>query len=201
MQLVIEPKSMTKFMTRKGYQQVGEYKGDPRDPNKGRLVYFLSTVGNNATYNQGIMQTVQLSQNGIDPRTGRTVNGMTLGIINDPAEVAKIARGSSNASKTEKLLPVFDEKGQIVAYEYSISPEMLALRQPNLHFGQMMGALAGRQYEEQMAREANRELIKAIKAQYDKEKLQKGTQYINLAKSDDPIHKDTWKMVDRKSVV
>jgi hypothetical protein len=68
---------------------------------------------------------------------------------------------------------------------------MMKLKNRNTHFGEMLGAMGGRQEEERQAKDFNRQLIKEVKAAYDAD-LDRHDEYVNIATSKDPIHKDTW---------
>jgi hypothetical protein len=56
-------------------------------------------------------------------------------------------------------MPVFAAKGEVVAYERSMNPEMIAMLKPSEHLAEMIGVWRGRQIEEQMATEINKEVI------------------------------------------
>lgn len=199
-QLVLEDNANHKRMAQMGYKRVSAYGGDMADPSGGGLSYYRTNVSSRNAYTQGVAQTVESSQNGVDLRTGRSVNGKTGGVIFGAEAVDvlnNIKSGASLATKGEHLLPIFDAKGEIVAFERAIKPEMLALKKRNTHFGKMLGAMAGRQQEEKQARRFNYELALNVKAQYDNDSL-RHDEYENLAASKDKIHRDTWNSIPRE---
>ena len=171
-----------------GYERIEDYDTSPSDPYHKKLAVYRSTVAGKNPYTQGAAQTVQNSQGGVDIRTGRDVSGLTSGLITG-AEARSI-----NVNRAGNLRPIFDKSGQVVAYERLLSPKALDRKNLNNNFGEMIGAMAGRQIEENQARKFNRELVKLVKERYREDMLKgQADQYIDLAKSKDPIHKDTWK--------
>lgn len=98
----------------------------------------------------------------------------------------------------EALMPVYDEEGTVVAWERSMAPERLQAMQPNTHLGEMIGAWAGRQAEEELAQGFNQLLVQRLKDAYDKGRREgRGNEFVNLADPDlkDEVYKDAWKVV------
>jgi hypothetical protein len=95
----------------------------------------------------------------------------------------------------EALLPVYDAKGQVVAYERHMAPHALAALEPNTHMGEMLGAWAGRQAEEELGQEFNKKLVDNIKVIWDRDKGKRSNEFVDLSTSDDAIDKDSWEMV------
>ena len=199
-QLVLVENSDHKRMAQMGYYRVGPYGGSVADPYGRDMSYYRTNVSSRNSYTQGVAQTVESSQNGVDIRTGRSVNGRTAGVISGVGAkiiLKNISQGNILANKNEHLLPIFDASGNIVAFERAIKPEMLALKKRDTHFGKMLGAMAGRQEEEKAAKRFNLELVNNVKAQYDADNLRHG-EYVNLAQSKDKVHEDTWKAIPRE---
>jgi hypothetical protein len=95
---------------------MGDYKGAGVET--GKKGYYFSTVSGNGTYTQGAMQTIQQSASGVDPRTGRSITGTTAGVISGKyLGVIKQRLSANQRGPVEALLPVYDGKGQVVAYE------------------------------------------------------------------------------------
>lgn len=187
--LVLALNTDHKKMALMGYERVGDYHTDPK------YSYYRTNSSMRNTYTQGVAQTVQASQNGIDVRTGRSVNGFVAGSPITGPMVQHILNNPQRKTD-EHLLPVFNSAGKVIAFERSIRPEMLSQRASEDHFGKMLGAMAGRQVEEAQAKLFNTELVKNIKKMYDNE-ANRHNEYINLAKSTDPVHKDSWKAIPR----
>jgi len=82
------------------------------------------------------MQTVQTAVNGVDPRTGRTVTGTTAGVISGkylPVVQARLKQRTGFAG--EALMPIYDDLGNLTAYERSMAPEQLSALNRNEHLG------------------------------------------------------------------
>jgi hypothetical protein len=155
-------------------------------------------VAGNGLYTQGAMQTVQQSASGIDPRTGRTITGTTAGVIHGKylSIIAQRLRNHQRGPE-EALLPIYNAQGQIAAYERHMAPKALAALQRNTHMGEMLGAWAGRQAEEELGREYNHKLVDNLKAIWDRDKAKRADEFVDLSddKLTDPIYLDSWKMV------
>ena len=92
------------------------------------------------------MQTIQQSASGVDPRTGRSITGTTAGVISGKyLGIIQQRLRNHQYGPEEALLPVYDDKGQIIAYERHMKPEALAALERNTHMGEMLGAWKGRQ--------------------------------------------------------
>lgn len=130
----------------------------------------------------------------LDVGTGTTagvISGKYLGIIQQRLRNAQ--RGP-----VEALLPVYDARGQIIAYERHMAPHALAALERNTQMGEMLGAWAGRQAEEDLARQYNRILIENLKKIWDRDKGRKAGEFVNLADVDahkDKVWADSWEMV------
>lgn len=104
-------------------------------------------MAGNGTYTQGVLQTIQQSASGVDPRTGRSVTGTTAGVISGKYLGIIIQRlRNAQQGPEEALLPVYDGKGQVVAYERHMAPKALAALERNTHMGEMLGSWIGRQW-------------------------------------------------------
>jgi hypothetical protein len=126
-----------------GYTRMGDYKGAGVET--GKKGYYFSTVAGNGTYSQGVLQTIQQSASGVDPRTGRSVTGTTAGVISGKyLGIIQQRLRSVQRGPVEALLPVYDAQGQIIAYERHMTPQALAALERNTHMGEMLGAWKGR---------------------------------------------------------
>jgi len=143
----------------RGYTRIGDYAGSNIDPNRIDKGYYFSTVSGNTAVSQGTIQNIQKTISGVDDTYGFTV-GSVVDRITDPAEVRRITlRLSKETNTVENLMPVFAASGEVVAYERSMNPEMIAMLKPSEHLAEMIGVWRGRQIEEQIATEINKEVI------------------------------------------
>ena len=181
-----------------GYERVRSYGGSSADYQSGSMSYYRTTVSSRNPYTQGTVQTVQASQNGIDIRTGRMVNGRVDGTITGPYLKTVLARMQTNqrTASDDHLIPVYNAKGNIIALQRAMPADIMALKGRNDDFGRMLGAMAGRQIEEAKALEFNQEITNIMKEMYDND-IGRHDEYINLATSKDPVHKDTWNNIPR----
>lgn len=197
--LIVEDDARETNLIQQGYIRVGDYRGSGLE--QGNRGYYYSTVAGTNAYVQGVMQTVQSSYNGVDPRTGRTLTGNTAGMI-EGIEFDRIHRIIRNGkapriAQGEALIPVYGPDGEIVAYERHMAPEQLQALQLNTHLGEMIGAWSGRQAEEELAVEFNKKLVDRLKERWDADRnAGKAKEYVNLRSRDlDPIYRDAWDMV------
>jgi hypothetical protein len=192
--IIADDGEYTKLITT-GYTRVGDYKGSGYE--RGKKGYYFSTVGGNNTYNQGIMQTVQKTANGVDIQTGRTVRGTTGGML-DKIEVLdildRIAKGNIPKGE-ESLLPIYDANRKVVGFERHLDPRQLENLKGDTQLDQMAGAWSGRQQEEKLAGQFNSLLIDEVKKVWDKfGKDERKDEFINLADPElkNELHKDAW---------
>ena len=187
-QIIVAEESEFKHLARIGYTRLADYKGDSND--KGIRAYFYSPVKGQSTYHQGVMQTVQSTSYGVDSYTGYMV-GNTGGRITGAA-AKRIAKDLANQKKDnlapgEYLKPVYNERGEMVAFERMLSPEMLSKIKKDDHLATRIGAWRGRQAEEGLARQYNTGLVGVLHDYWNNEKDTRDTEYVNLA---DPENRD-----------
>lgn len=192
--LLVRDDSEHNTLVAQGYTRIGEYKGAGVET--GKKSYYFSTVAGNGTYTQGAMQTIQQSASGVDPRTGRTISGTTAGVITGKY-LAIIQQRLRNAQRgpVEALLPIYDGKGNVVAYERHMAPHALAALERSTHMGEMLGAWAGRQAEEELGQEFNRKLVDNLKVIWDRDKAKRSDEFVDISESQDAVHADSWEMV------
>lgn len=146
--LIVEDDSEHNKLVAMGYTRMGDYKGAGVE--SGKKGYYFSTVAGNGTYTQAAMQTIQQSASGVDPRTGRTITGTTAGVISGKyLGIIQQRLRHAQQGPVEALLPVYDGKGQIIAYERHMAPQALAALERNTHMGEMLGAWAGERHQRQ----------------------------------------------------
>jgi len=128
----------------------------------------------------------------VDARTGYDRTGETAGRLS--AEEARVIKMKGVTSRRglvpgEYLMPVFNEKGQVRGYDRSLTAEHQAMLEQNQDLAAMIGAWTGRILEEEVSRETNKELLKAVKSVYDLQGSQAkyADDFTNVA---DPNHKD-----------
>lgn len=180
--LRVAPDSEFTALREQGYVRVGPYAGSSAERKRGTWSYYYAPISGRAAFKQGVLQTVRATASGVDSSTGYTM-GMTGGRITDAALVQRIRTNMTNEQGTEKLLPVYDSTGQIIAFERSVDPVQAARVRTNTHLGQVIGVWRGRQVEEAKADIINQALVKSLHDMYRND-MREGTgnaaQYVNL---------------------
>lgn len=169
-----------------GYEEIGR----TEDRN---FIYMKSTLNPSTTFAQGGLQSVINQVGGIDETTGWSPDSRVYKRIKSPKIISRLSFGLNNRKPSkEAYIPLLDDTGtKIVGYEITINPDMYRSVVSEKDFAKNLGAWKGRQIEEQMAFELNKELIDTLKAQYEnasaREKREQFVDVIELAKKDPVI--------------
>ena len=182
--------SKQREMERKGFKRIGTYQKSTLDPS-GSMGYYFCDFANKPMFNEGTMQIINMTANGVDLNSGFSTE-MLGGYITDRNSVRAIAKqadqfgtseyGQKKIANEERLLPVFDENGNVFAYERLLDPAMISKLQKDTDITNMLGVWNGRQLEERMARETNQKLIDALFKQWNRDKgyLTKRKGYVDV---------------------
>lgn len=197
--LKVAPIADRKDMERMGYKFVRPYIGSNLDDAK--LAVYSIGFNRQNNLNPGGLQFTGMTANGINVHSGASLkpNG---GLITDYKKVQKIVKnlGKESAHKGEELLPLFDENGDIYAFERSISPELLndpKYLTPKTDFADLLGIQAGRNKEEQTVASFNAGIVDILHEQYDKAMPSQKKNYVNLFEESDPVIANVVKMMPR----
>ncbi|MER9436704.1 hypothetical protein NKJ04_17575 [Mesorhizobium sp. M0618] len=192
--LIIASDSEHGRLVSRGYKQIAAYTGSSADRSLGRRSYYFAPVSGTAIFNQGVLQTVHQTVSGVDPETGYTTGELMAGRIDDAQTVQLINRQLSNQVETaENLLPVYDGTGKVIAFERAANPAMLQKLNRSTDLAKMIGVWRGRQVEELLAQESNKQLVDNLHAIWESDsKAGRANEYVNIAKlgssqKDDPI--------------
>ena len=183
--IIADDKEFAKLLER-SYVRKAPYVKSDLDYRSAPLSYYYAPVNGRSNFNQGIVQNVRQTMGGVDSITGYTVGGLTGGRITDFKQVARIAAALSTGRYTENgsnLLPVYNAKGDVVAYERSADPTMLQALNYNTNFGEVMGAWKGRLAEETLAVQSNQVSVEYMAEMYRKDTLNNSAnkaQYVDL---------------------
>ena len=182
--------SKQREMERKGFKRIGTYQKSTLDPS-GSMGYYFCDFANKPMFNEGTMQIINMTANGVDLNSGFSTE-MMGGYITDRNSVRAIAKqadqfgtseyGQKKIANEERLLPVFDENGNVFAYERLLDLAMISKLQKDTDITNMLGVWNGRQLEERMARETNQKLIDALFKQWNRDKgyLTKRKGYVDV---------------------
>lgn len=98
----------------------------------------------------------------------------------------------------EALMPIYNGEGEVTGYERSMAPERLDALDRNTHLGEMIGAWAGRQAEEELAEGFNRGLVNQVKKVWDEgRRARRQSEFVDLSDPDlkDPVLRDAWRVI------
>lgn len=157
-----------------GYTRVRDYDSavSQLDPTRKGQSYYFSAHNKLATYNQGVVQTVQDTYSGTDPVTGMLIGPETTGEMVRGKEASllnKRMKARTGLDHKDGLMPVFDMDGELIGFEQAVASDMLPMLEPTQDYADSLGRWAGRIQEEQAAHGLNKELIDAMKAIYDRD--------------------------------
>jgi len=203
--LRIADDSLRRDLEKMGYTRTADYTGDANERYSGTRGVYFSHVPQRNKYRSGVAQTVHNTFMGVDAKTGLTrsheVSGAVLG-GNARKITSHLHRNRQNLrddlSPGEYLIPIFNpETKQVIGYERPISSEHMVGLNASEDIFTMLGAWTGRNVEESLARDINKELLQVLKAQYD-DPVNDPEEFINLAdpKQTDAVQKDIWETLD-----
>ena len=201
--LIVAEDSQFGDLIEKSYVRLGTYQGSSANRGPARSYYF-SPVQAQAPFSQGILQNVRNTAGGVDLGTGFTMGSMVAGRITDKPSVDRITKALARGERgNEPLLPIYDDKGNVVAYEQSIDPNMLKHIEGENHLARAIGVWRGRQVEEAKAQRFNDMLIENLHSMYEndlKMSASNKSQYVNLLGSKlDPVTADALKLMNSET--
>lgn len=201
--LIVAEDSQFADLIEKSYVRLGTYQGSSANRGPARSYYF-APVQAQAPFSQGILQNVRNTAGGVDLGTGFTMGSMVAGRITDKPSVDRITKALARGERgNEPLLPVYDDKGNVVAYEQSIDPNMLKHIEGENHLARAIGVWRGRQVEEAKAQRFNDMLIENLHSMYENDiKMSDSnkSQYVNLLGSKlDPVTADALKLMNTET--
>lgn len=201
--LIVAEDSQFADLIEKSYVRLGTYQGSSANRGPARSYYF-APVQAQAPFSQGILQNVRNTAGGVDLGTGFTMGSMVAGRITDKPSVERITKALARGERgNEPLLPVYDDKGNVVAYEQSIDPNMLKHIEGENHLARAIGVWRGRQVEEAKAQRFNDMLIENLHSMYEndiKMSASNKSQYVNLLGSKlDPVTADALKLMNSET--
>lgn len=185
-------------LIRRGYVRGAQFVRDPSDLSKEPMYYYHSNNGGEPRWIAGVMSTLQTTVGGVNPISGRSVNGsMTPGIwgSKEKTTLATLKRGQIDdlfdANKpmptgfSSYMQPTLNRAGSIMGYSYQIPR---ANKEAHLDidndFTKVMAAWEGRIAEEIQAEKYNEMLLQRLHEMYVKDARQGNAyQYITINKN------------------
>lgn len=198
-------------LVRRGYVRGAQFARDPNDLSKEPMYYYHSNNGGEPRWIAGVMSTLQTTVGGVNPISGRSVNGsMTPGIWGSQQKttLATLKRGQIDdlfdANKpmpsgfSNYMQPTLNRAGSIMGYSYQIPrANKEAHLDTDNDFTKVMAAWEGRIAEEIQAEKYNEMLLQRLREMYVKDARQGNAyQYITINKnSTDPQLKEIYELM------
>ena len=198
-------------LIRRGYVRGAQFARDPNDLSKEPMYYYHSNNGGEPRWIAGVMSTLQTTVGGVNPISGRSVNGsMTPGVwgSKEKTTLATLKRSQIDelfdANKpmptgTQSYMqPTLNRAGSIMGYSYQIPR---ANKEAHLDidndFTKVMAAWEGRIAEEIQAEKYNEMLLQRLREMYVKDARQGNAyQYITINKnSTDPQLREIYELM------
>ena len=195
MSMVVKNDSEYSELVKKSYERIADYTGSPLERGLNRGYYFIP-VASRGSYEQGILQNVVQTAGGVNAATGLQI-GQTAGAITEQADVKMLAKRMSRDNGAESLMPVYDEAGNISAFERALNPGIMARLYTGNDLLKTIGIWRGRQVEEGFATEYNTQLVQHLKSMFDKDN--DPSQYVDVFNTKDPVLKDAVKLFSQET--
>lgn len=197
--LIVADDAQHASLLQKSYVRVATYGGSTVErTNKG---YYFAPVPTRAGFSQGIMQNVNITAGGVSSTTGFGV-GMNAGVITDPNQLNRLKLSFlRDRASTENLVAVYNENGEIVAFERSLDPTQLERVRENSQLHKMLGVWRGRQVEEETAGIFNSQLINRLDEMYKKDLAAgKAAEYVNIFAEKDRVLSDAVRLLPQEAL-
>jgi hypothetical protein len=172
-------------LSEQSYIRVGDYKGSIAETGKDRRGYYYAPVSSRSSFMQGIAQNVKMTAGGVERSTGFS-DRLTGGRIVDKDAVKDVrsAIAREGNSTHENLQPIFDDQGNVTAYERGVDPNQLTRLNQDTNLARMLGAWRGRQVEEAQAQQFNLRMVDNLLEMYQNDLSYIGigaqSQYVNI---------------------
>lgn len=194
--LVVASANEAEDLVLRGYKPIRDYVGSSAERKFESKKYFYNPDAVRAVYNQGVLQTVHETHQGVRTSSGYTLENIA-GRITNPKTIAQIQKAlAGQKNTTEDLLPIYNEKGTVVAYERAMDMGVLGLLNREEDLFNSLGVWQGRIAEESLAQIYNEKLIDAAFELWKKDgKDKRLDEYVDISESTDPVHKDAWNLI------
>lgn len=187
-------------LTGKSYVRIGNYYGSSAEAGMNKGYYFIP-VAARTTFEQGIMQNVHQTAGGVDAVTGFS-SAQMAGRITHPAYVKQLTRRMQRQVTGSPLLPVFNEQGEVIAYERSLDPAIMERTLDDQDLHKAIGQWRGRQVEEGFSQVFNNALMTNLKTMYERDlraNPDNARQYVDVLASKDPVIRDAVRLMNHET--
>lgn len=186
--MIVAHDSQYDALLKKSYVRVADYAGSALEAGQKRGYYFIP-VSSRGAFEQGIMQNIVQTAGGVNASSGLQI-GQTAGAITEAASVKLHARRMLRDNGKEVLMPVYNEAGQVVAFERSLDSEIMERVYGEQDLHKNIGVWRGRQVEEGFSQTFNETLVDRLKDMYDKdlsESPANAAQYVDVLTTKDAV--------------
>jgi cell division septum initiation protein DivIVA len=184
---IVAPVKQEKELKRRGYKKVEPYRKGKQSSEP--LTYYYSPFSS-PMFNEGMLQISGSTAGGADVHSGMT-GGFIARTVTNKAHIQQLKNFRGTMDTKEGYVPVFNKKGNIIAYQAMMDPEVInRYAAPQLNLAELMGAQLGRQFEENVVQAQNEEIIKKIYKYYKDSSEMDKKQFVNvfdLAKHDPTV--------------
>lgn len=166
--------SQIEKMSKLGWRLVDDRKAGPAErlhDGKSQGYVYMATDMSEATFKQGILQTVRATSFGRDRVTGRSFAAPSAGWITEARAVERIRKAIERSGTDEGLVPIYNADGNLVAFERAINQDIAeSAIEVQRNAAVSIGLWLGRQHEEVEAAALNSVLIDRLVADYNRGK-------------------------------
>lgn len=198
--MIVANDSKYSTLLEQSYERVGDYQGSTLERGLKRGYYFIP-VASRGAFEQGIMQNVVQTAGGVNSATGLSI-GQTAGSITEAADVKQLAARMHRDTGAEPLLPVYNEAGNIIAFERSLDPVVMERTENENNLAKAIGMWRGRQVEEGFSQVFNERLVDNLFDMYEADMAKSSgnaAQYVNVFDTKDPVLADAVRLMNRET--
>lgn len=198
-----------KDLVQQGYTQGGSVTQDATDPSQDKQHIYVLKDGGLAPYLSAAISLSSLQAKGTTQHNGYTNANTAVGLDNASTQAGithdklQLLTNWTNPKRDlrndgrNQMAPVFNEQGEIVNWRYMMAESTKnELLERDNRFDQILGAHAGSIFDKQTSAEQNKQIVTAVREQYDADYHTNPDGYILVgAKSTDPVLRDTWHLL------
>jgi len=133
---------------------------------------FYTPVSTQAPFTQGLIQTIRVTDGGVDLYTGQRT-GIASGLVltYEQAKARSAKHGNTlldaeAALSKDNLMPMYNRYGDVIGYEVPLTPDLIEKAGADKNLPRLMGEWRGRQVEAAYAEISNQELLDTLDKTY-----------------------------------
>ena len=197
----VVPLAEREQMERMGYKFISNYQGSNADTAK--LGIFYSKLSSTNILNPGAIQNTTATANGVNLSSGFSL-APNAGRITSQKDIKSVLSkmGQYSSKNDEDLIPIFDNGGNIVGFERTLNPKLLKNNKyvkPETDFAKLLGIQEGRNIEEKMITDFNKEIVNLVhKTWLNEDGKYKEADFVDLFAEQDPVIKNVVQMMPKE---